>query len=225
MARCPNGHESTWDDYCSSCGAAMGGSAAPPAASAAASAAPDETPAPDPAAPDVGSGACPNCGETRHVTDVFCEGCGYDFASGTLPAAPAAPLTGSTPATPLRLAISADRAFFDAQDAGDTVDYPSAEPAPITVELTGSKVLIGRVSHSRGIHPEIDVTALTGDPAVSSRHAMLERRADGSWTLTDLGSTNGTHLGGAAIAPHTPLPVAGGAVVHVGAWTRLEVVA
>lgn len=37
-----------------------------------------------------------------------------------------------------------------------------------------------------------------GDPSVSSRHARIAR-VDGRWTLTDLGSTNGTAVDGRAV--------------------------
>jgi DNA-binding NtrC family response regulator/pSer/pThr/pTyr-binding forkhead associated (FHA) protein len=43
------------------------------------------------------------------------------------------------------------------------------------------------------------------DPFVSARHARIEAR-DGSWQLVDLGSTNGTFLGGARVQ-RTELPI------------------
>lgn len=52
----------------------------------------------------------------------------------------------------------------------------------------------------------------------------FERRADGTWTVTDLGSTNGTYVGDSTIPidPNSPVTVNRGTPVFVGAWTRLD---
>ncbi|MGL6278542.1 MAG: FHA domain-containing protein [Gaiella sp.] len=57
------------------------------------------------------------------------------------------------------------------------------------IEVTGS-MSVGRGSE-HGIR-------LDGDTTVSSRHAVVERRADGLW-LEDAGSTNGTFVNGSRI--------------------------
>lgn len=66
--------------------------------------------------------------------------------------------------------------------------------------------LIG-IGGSRGLHVELGDHATLGrgagctivldDRLVSSRHAELRRGSDGRYRLTDLGSTHGTHVGGA----------------------------
>lgn len=68
--------------------------------------------------------------------------------------------------------------------------------------------LIG-IGGSRGLHVELGDHATLGrgagctivldDRLVSSRHAELRRERDGRYRLTDLGSTHGTHVGGARI--------------------------
>ena len=162
--------------------------------------------------------------------DVFCESCGYDFASGSLPEG--APSDGSGPsvaeAAPMHVRIAVDPDFFSASVGDVDLSLPDPLPEQQIVPLAGIRILIGRQSTSRGIFPEIDIRALTGDPAVSSRHAMLERIADGTWTLTDLGSTNGTFLtadGKDAIDAGIALPIAPGTAVYLGAWTRIELAA
>ena len=52
---------------------------------------------------------------------------------------------------------------------------------------------------------------------------MLERDDD-RWTVTDLGSMNGTYLGDSTVAleAHTPVPVSPGTPIFVGGWTRLD---
>ena len=81
-AVCPNGHDSVADDYCDVCGAPIDPhSIAPPAPVAPAAAA---NPLDAPAAGAIGN-ACPNCGTDNVADALFCEACGYDFTTGTLP--------------------------------------------------------------------------------------------------------------------------------------------
>jgi pSer/pThr/pTyr-binding forkhead associated (FHA) protein len=173
---------------------------------------------------------CENCGVPRQAHDVFCESCGYDFATGSLPETGDDPDANTgrppTPSIPVHTKISVDSAFF-AASVGEDVDLELPDPVPDQhiVPLNGTRILIGRTSQSRGIFPEIDVQALNADPAVSSRHAMLELDPAGQWTLTDLGSTNGTFLSADAAEPieaGVALPVAPGTTFFVGAWTRIE---
>jgi len=125
----------------------------------------------------------------------------------------------------MHVKISVDADFFAASVGDAELTLPDPLPAVQIVPLAGIRILIGRQSTSRGIFPEIDVQALTDDPAVSSRHAMLERDVEGSWTLTDLGSTNGTFLTAAAgeeVASGTALLITAGTSIFLGAWTRIE---
>ncbi len=234
---CPNGHESEWADWCSVCGENLGGSAPSASTPAATSAT-----APDAAAAPVASGeagaTCTNCGEIAHPDDAFCEVCGYDFASGTLPviveAAPAAapdqPAAAAPaptgPRTPLTVTVVIDTEFFAATTADVELTLPDPLPESAEITLTASKNLVGRHSESRGILPEIDVEALTNDPGVSSRHLMFERTDSDIWTFTDLGSTNGTYLSSEAsadpITAGAALPVNDGLKIWLGAWTRLD---
>jgi D-serine deaminase-like pyridoxal phosphate-dependent protein len=61
--------------------------------------------------------------------------------------------------------------------------------APRTVRIGGGTATIGRL-------PECEV--VVHDPGASRRHAQL-REQQGTWTLTDLGSTNGTQLNGQTV--------------------------
>ncbi len=310
MATCPNGHESSWEDFCSTCGdpisesAGGGGSTgAGDAGAAEASAATGATGGGDAAksASEIGL-SCPHCSVSRTEEDVFCESCGYDFASGTLPTEEASldpvsgALSGSTPsgstpsatnaaaagaaaaaagaaagsvtgevappttppgdpqpsgkapesafkkgadgpvapdpagatgeatAAPDTVAvISVDRDFFERVAGGGELSFPDPDPGESRVTLVGNEILIGRRSDSRGIYPEIDLSPPMDDPAVSHRHAMLRQGADGSWTLTDLDSTNGTYLGDhtVSMAPNTEKPLPLGTPVFVGAYTKV----
>jgi hypothetical protein len=57
------------------------------------------------------------------------------------------------------------------------------------VPLSSDTVTIGRLA---------DCDVVLKDKGASRKHAQLKRR-DGSWTLTDLGSTNGTRLNGQTV--------------------------
>jgi hypothetical protein len=58
-----------------------------------------------------------------------------------------------------------------------------------TVPLSSDTVTIGRLA---------DCDVVLKDKGASRKHAQLKRR-DGTWTLTDLGSTNGTRLNGQTV--------------------------
>lgn len=216
---CSNGHVSEWEDYCSVCGESLVPTAAEPASREAV-----ETSELSAAAT-----TCPHCSEVTGAADVFCENCGYDFLSGTLPDATTPSVPGPSRAGSSTAVVSVDLDFFERmQFAG--VDPPAEIPASVEVDLPPTDILVGRHSESRGTFPEIDLGGVFGesdaaDPAVSSNHCRLHRTADG-WTVTDLGSTNGTFLGDAVdpIPPGSPVALAAGSAIHVGAWTRIELV-
>jgi hypothetical protein len=229
---CPNGHQSTSTDYCDTCGVPITGTAAP-----AAEAPPSTGELPE-TAPDVPTPqACPNCGSAASATALFCEACGYDFTTGTMPrppdaapsldaaaiaAAAAAPLANRIPLEWV-VELWVDPDWYAAQQSDDPCPSPGL---PVVVPLTSQSVLVGRPSNSRNIHPDIDCTSDTG---VSRRHAQLT--TDGQrWFVEDLGSSNGTFVGPASgPLPDQPIPVGPRTEldaddrVYVGAWTRIVV--
>jgi hypothetical protein len=83
---CPSGHESTADDYCDVCGLPIPAGGAPPPAA-------QDTPADvgpavgadTDADSDTASGTCPNCQAVNPANALFCEACGYDFTTGSMP--------------------------------------------------------------------------------------------------------------------------------------------
>jgi hypothetical protein len=240
-AVCPNGHTSAAEDFCDTCGAKIDlenqPEPAPPAAEPeAAVASPGAPEAPD-------QQVCPNCSAPNTPDALFCEACGYDFTTGALPrgAAPKEPIVdpdgsnGSTPvaatggsiapAIPLEWVaeVWVDPDWYAVQEAEEPMPSPGL---PAVVGLTSRSLLIGRVSPSRNIHPDIDCTTDTG---VSRRHAQLT--TDGQrWFVEDLGSSNGTFVGPAsgplpedpiAVGPRTELD--DDDRIYVGAWTRIVV--
>jgi hypothetical protein len=247
MATCPNGHETTATDYCDVCGAAM-----PADAAASTGPHPGDTvavPVLDPDAGDADAGAahadpeaatqaCPNCGTSNAPDALFCEACGYDFTTGSMPRkdAPAAgtPADPADPGAPANVSPPLDQDTWVAELWIDPQWYaeqsspdplPSAGP-PLVVPLKNTSLLVGRESKSRGIHPDIDCGT---DNGVSRRHAQLT--TDGTrWWVEDLGSSNGTFVAGAVDPlPKTPIhvgvkhEVGADDRIYVGSWTRLVI--
>lgn len=197
MPACPEGHESADPDWCDVCGRVL--------------AAPAPAPAPVPV-PD-----CAVCGAP--LGGRFCERCGHDSA---VPA----PVDSPPPPTTWRAVVRADPDWCEEvrRRNGTTPGFPRYAPER-RFALAGERLTIGRRSRTRGTAPDIDLG--DADPAVSAAHALLVARPDGGWDLVDLGSTNGTTLAVAdgPVAPHVPVALADGAVIHLGAWTTITVTA
>jgi pSer/pThr/pTyr-binding forkhead associated (FHA) protein len=90
------------------------------------------------------------------------------------------------------------------------------------VVLHQAASVIGRTSGSS----VADVDCGGADTGVSRKHARVALGADGGWTVTDLGSTNGTFLGTAntRLTPQAETPLEASGVIKIGAYTviRLE---
>jgi hypothetical protein len=223
VSTCPAGHETTATDYCDVCGIAMDAAA---------------TAAPEPAAAAPDSATCPNCSAVNPANALFCEACGYDFTTGTMPRtdpAPTAPMpvpdapdaASANPSPPLTekwvAEVWIDPDWYADQESTDPLPSPGL---PVVVPLRNSSVLIGRASRSRNITPDID---LSSDSGISRRHAQLT--TDGSrWWVEDLGSSNGTYVGdNVGALPTTPVPpgqkreISADDRIYLGAWTRIVV--
>lgn len=128
------------------------------------------------------------------------------------------------------LRVTADRDYFDrvvAQGGPDAhaMRFPDYH-APWEVVLHGDTVRVGRRgSGGGGADIEIDLSGPPSDPGISHHHVSLNRDPDGTWSVTDEKSTNGTTINGGleAIDIRVPVRLNDGDRVHVGAWTTLEV--
>jgi hypothetical protein len=239
IAICPVGHASLAQDYCDVCGRPIDSTAAPqptPQPASVTSSAPDRQP-------------CPNCGADNSVDALFCENCGYDFTTGTMPRSLVTPdspdITGvdhvqPAPTIPAPTigngsAVSPpetfdwvaevwiDPAWYRAQESPDPMPSPGL---PVVVPLHSKSILIGRISRSRNIHPQIDCES---DSGVSRRQTQLT--TDGTrWWVEDLDSANGTFVAPATgPLPSDPIPVgtkhelAADDRIYVGGWTRIVI--
>ncbi len=124
--------------------------------------------------------------------------------------------------------VTADRAYYDHVRAADEADAASISfPVYVTerrFRLAGSTVRIGRRSRSLHVQPEIDLAGPPTDPGVSRLHAALIAAPDGTWSVTDLGSTSGTQVNGKDVPSGAPVPLRPGDQIHLGAWTLITIV-
>jgi FHA domain len=213
---CPKGHESTESDYCSECGAKLGGAFEPV-----------PSVVKEPISVRVSSQLCPDCSAPHELgSGNFCEICGYNFTTG---AHGELPLTiAPIPEVETTKQGGEEKAPVIAWEVVVTIDsvphHPDSPPppdlAPITIRLDKTAHLIGRTSQVRAIYPEI---ALDVDDAVSHRHALIECQPDGDLTLRDIGSANGTELNGVEIKPMTDIRLKNSDEITVGHWTKIQV--
>ncbi|OEV29905.1 hypothetical protein AN219_13935, partial [Streptomyces nanshensis] len=123
--------------------------------------------------------------------------------------------------------IAPDREYFAAMmdrsgPEASNLNLPAYSPEQ-QLPLNGNQITIGRRRHSTGEAPDIDLARTPEDPGVSHQHAVLVQQPDGSWSVVDQDSTNGTTINGAEdpIQPFVPVPLKSGDQVHVGAWTTI----
>src|SRR5215216_3065730 len=239
IAVCPAGHSSLAQDYCDVCGLAIDPELAPTPTLA------TTAPAAATTSSQPGRQPCPNCGTDNSVDALFCENCGYDFTTGTMPrsvgwspatispnespaaAQPASPTVGNGSQAPETFdwvaEVWIDPAWYEAQQSPDPMPSPGL---PVVVPLRAKSILVGRTSRSRNINPQIDCEP---DSGVSRRQTQLT--TDGSrWWVEDLDSANGTFVAAATDPiPSNPIPVgvkhevAADDRIYVGAWTRIVI--
>lgn len=78
-----------------------------------------------------------------------------------------------------------------------------------TFALDADSMLIGRKDTKRGILVDIDLSPLDPRRIVTRKHAVLEKKKS-QWSLTDLGSVNGTWLNGHKLEVHQSYPLQDG---------------
>jgi len=153
------------------------------------------------------NGYCVSCLEPSARGARFCEACGRELAAGI------------RLRTRWELVISSDEAFFQRSEGATGCPVGFADRV---IRLDDRPVRIGRRTSSPGRTDDHCSQLSLDDSGVSRAHALLEP-ADAGWSVTDLGSTNGTYLNGAheRLVPNAPVRIDDGEFVNVGAWTRI----
>ncbi|MFC5959130.1 FHA domain-containing protein [Streptomyces pratens] len=148
--------------------------------------------------PSMSALVCTRCGNRNAENSRFCSNCGAPLRPGAVPERPSE--TTST------ISISGLEAY-DAEVTGQT-QVPTLSPeaqAAVDALPMGSALLVvrrGPNSGSRflldgdlttaGRHPQSDI--FLDDVTVSRRHVEFRRSQDGSFTVADVGSLNGTYV-------------------------------
>jgi hypothetical protein len=223
VAKCPAGHDSTSDDFCSECGLEM----VPP---------PGAVPKGHSGAPSPGQGAgadqCPGCGTERDAPEaVFCGVCGYNFATGAGGDTIAdrrpedvQPQQVRPPTVAAKSPESGARSKMPHIDIEVTFDQ-SKEDAPKGAptrkfSLYDEESLIGRRSNS-----VTQTAGLAGDDFISRRHLLIIRQPDGSYVARLFDNTNGATLNGTEMTAGVEMPIAEGDTIQLGAFTVLRITA
>jgi pSer/pThr/pTyr-binding forkhead associated (FHA) protein len=141
---------------------------------------------------------CTRCGNRNAENARFCSNCGAPLRAGAVPERAAE--TTST------ISISGLEAY-DAEVTGQTQApalSPEAQAAVDALPLgsallvvrrgpnSGSRFLLDSDLTTAGRHPQSDI--FLDDVTVSRRHVEFRRQPDGSFTVADVGSLNGTYV-------------------------------
>ncbi|MFE1325258.1 FHA domain-containing protein [Streptomyces sp. NPDC058741] len=141
---------------------------------------------------------CTRCGNRNAENSRFCSNCGAPLRPGATPERPSE--TTST------ISISGLEAY-DSETTGQTpmpTLSPEAQAAVDALPLgsallvvrrgpnSGSRFLLDGDLTTAGRHPQSDI--FLDDVTVSRRHVEFRRGQDGSFTVADVGSLNGTYV-------------------------------
>ncbi|MGW2821378.1 FHA domain-containing protein [Streptomyces sp. NPDC001443] len=162
---------------------------------------------------------CTRCGNRNGENSRFCSNCGAPLRPGLTPER--ASETTST------ISISGIEAY-DAEVTGQTAVpalSPEAQAAVDALPLgsallvvrrgpnSGSRFLLDGELTTAGRHPQSDI--FLDDVTVSRRHVEFRRGQDGTFTVADVGSLNGTYVNRERI---DEVPLANGDEVQIGKY-------
>ncbi|MVO88226.1 MULTISPECIES: FHA domain-containing protein [Streptomyces] len=148
--------------------------------------------------PSMSALVCTRCGNRNAQASRFCSNCGAPLRAGAVPERPSettstisisgleaydAEVTGQTPSPALSP---------EAQAAVDALPLGSALLVVRRGPNSGSRFLLDGELTTAGRHPQSDI--FLDDVTVSRRHVEFRRLADGSFTVADVGSLNGTYV-------------------------------
>jgi hypothetical protein len=175
---------------------------------------------------------CQACGNEGSDNSKFCEECGNRLPLNGVG------VSGSFEVKPQTISNPSFRAsnitsvgippLVDSRDSSTSAEgSPKAsgharlviergEAANTEFFIAGDECNIGRWDADNGIFPDVDLDAHDPDAKVSRRHARILYR-DGTYSIEDLGSTNGTFVNrGRRLLPGSPQPLNEGDEIIVG---------
>jgi FHA domain len=125
------------------------------------------------------------------------------------------------------LLVASDRVYYDRMREarslpGPTVEFP-AHTSERRIPLAGKQMRIGRRSPGRDLVPEINLADRPVDSGISRLHAVLSLAPDGTWSILDPGSANGTFVNGRELVTGEMVTLHEGDRINLGAWTVITV--
>lgn len=153
---------------------------------------------------------CPKCGSLRKGK--FCPTCGVATQKASqkveAPQQPSQPQQFQQPQPPQQTQAS---------------QQPQGAPRPSTSPDTPVRLHCREAAIILDLIPGATIGRVNGQYAsklsrcgyISGTHARLDKNGT-QWTITDLGSTNGTKVNGSRISPHSPTPFKVGDVIRIG---------
>ncbi|OEU89517.1 FHA domain-containing protein [Streptomyces oceani] len=161
---------------------------------------------------------CSRCGTRVAESSRFCSNCGAPLRGG-VPAGEGPSETTST------ISISGIESYDPETTGQHVVPLPpeaqaAVEALPMGSALlvvrrgpnSGSRFLLDKELTTAGRHPEGDI--FLDDVTVSRRHVEFRRGGDGGFSVSDVGSLNGTYVNRERI--ETGVPLANGDEVQIG---------
>ena len=161
---------------------------------------------------------CPECKRPKRGTE--CPVCGNDLIPGRKYLAmiesgqtPSAQPQTTTPPKPQNTEPIQQPVSAQSQPAEQPQRTAVAGAVAVPTALVGNgwrlQLQAGAFGRVGGMWPELGTCTY-----VSSNHGVIARTATG-WTITDNGTTNGTYVNGARLAPGTPVAIAKGNSVRI----------
>ena len=145
---------------------------------------------------------CPECGRPKRGTQ--CPVCGNDLIPGHVF------LSGATALKPDSSALPQND---KKEPQNDKPVMPGPDRASLPTKLVGAGITLvlqpGPFGRRGGIWPELGTCQY-----VSGSHGVIGKAGD-VWTITDSGSTNGTFVNGARLAPGAPVQLKAGDKVRI----------
>lgn len=155
---------------------------------------------------------CPHCGYRNREGTFFCEDCGQnlvDALNTTLP-------TRQFERQPNEFSARATWGTAHFSSEATIVLHVRESSDPVTLPNTLKRWVFGRADTTSPKQPDIDLTPYGAlEKGVSRIHAVIERSED-TLTITDLGSSNGTHLNGQRLGPDQPRVLRDGDEIRFG---------
>ena len=126
---------------------------------------------------------CANCGHTNQVGANFCSSCGTPLERAA-----------SDDPTTITFQIEGANPELDDEINVDLDDIPPEGALLVVVRgpIAGARLALTKEVTTAGRHPQSDL--FLDDITVSRRHAEFRNNGDGTFTVRDVGSLNGTYL-------------------------------